>query len=108
MEQQPQLRQMIADLTSKIDQNHQRVEERHTENLLRFNQIESNQTHLDECLDDLKKKLFGNGRPGVVQLQDERISSLEKNFYRSLGAIGAATFIINIVLILLGIFHKSP
>jgi hypothetical protein len=74
-----ELSEQIAHLAEKLD-------EKHNGNIERLVRIEANQKHFDECLDDLKKKLFGNGQKGVLQLMEARISKLEKWFWRATGA----------------------
>jgi hypothetical protein len=67
----------------------ERLSDEHSENIARLVRIEQAALHLDECLDDLKKKLFGNGQPGVLQLLDKRISAIEKWMWRCIGIISA-------------------
>ncbi len=88
----------IKELVSELKQQQVDQNNKHTENVRRFTQIEGSLSHLDECMDDLKKKLFGgNGQEGVLNSMESRINTLEKWAWRILGAMWAIGAIAQVV-----------
>lgn len=41
----------------------------------------------------LKKDLYGNGQPGIIQVIAQRVSALERNYYIALGILAAIQFL---------------
>lgn len=98
MDQSHNLRELITELIERFDSLERDTNTRHNDNQIRFSAIENSVKHLDDTFDEMHKKLFGNHRPGVIQLMENRISELEKWFWRVTGAIAAITAAVNIVM----------
>lgn len=60
------------------------LQEKHEENIERLATLEANQMHLDECLDELKKK----------------VTSIEKWIWRTTGGMAVVITIINVIMAL--------
>lgn len=44
-------------------------------------------------VDRLKKDLYGNGQPGIIQTLAKRLGALERNYYIALGIVAALQFL---------------
>jgi hypothetical protein len=82
------------------------MDESHEEHIERLIRVESAVQHVDECVDDMKKKLFGNGQPGVLQLMDTRITAIEKWMWRSIGLIAAGVGTVNFIMMVMQYLKK--
>ena len=69
---------------SKLDALKEFLQEKHAENIERLTALETNQKHLDECLDEVKKK----------------VSSIEKWIWRTTGGMAIVLVIINTIIAL--------
>lgn len=99
---------MSVPLSDKIDALSDKLDEKHEENITRLTRIETGHQHLDQCLDDLKKKLFGNGQPGIIQIMDNRLSNNEKWMWRAMGFMAALAFVLNFVFVIAHVLEKKP
>jgi hypothetical protein len=52
---------------------------------------------IDERIEDMYGRLFGNGQKGVVQVHDEAISILKAWKNKMIGALGVITFALGII-----------
>lgn len=76
----------LESLISKIERD---IDKRHSENVAMLTTLVEATKHLDECLDDTKKELFGNGQPGALSVLETRISAVEKWMWRGVGIMWA-------------------
>jgi hypothetical protein len=74
----------MATLVDKFDELKEFLQQKHEENIERLTKLETNQQHLDECLDSLKRK----------------VSSLEKWIWRTTGGMAVVLVIVNLIVAL--------
>lgn len=63
------------------------IEKLHSENVERLVRIEAGNEHLDKCLDELKRRLFGNGQPGELSALKKRVTALEISYWKAVGTL---------------------
>ena len=95
------LRELVLDLRNHIDSEREIRNAHPTENQVHLASIMSSIAHSDECIDDMKRKLFGpEGNTGVIGIMQGQISVLEKTIYRAIGALAALLTLLNVVAVL--------
>lgn len=76
--------QRLTHEVDRFDDLKKFLQEKHEENIERLATLEANQNHLDECLDELKKK----------------VTSIEKWIWRTTGGMAVVITIINVIVAL--------
>ena len=95
------LRFLLDTLSKKVSDLDERQERQYYESQTRLIAIDKDVTHLDDRVQSISRKLFGNGQPGVLQTMERRIGELEKIVWRVSGALALLTLAINLLLIFL-------
>lgn len=60
--------------------------------------MQADVSYIKEKMDKLDHKLLGNGSPGILAEQNERISEIERNMWKFMGGVAVVTFLLSLII----------